>query len=322
MAHLTSPQIDEIIELYLSGKSPKEIGNLFGIYNSSVSRIIRRNNIPCNQQNRITDEQLFYICENYVLGNSSEKIAKELNINPSTVCRILKRNNIKIRDNSENKRKYWLNKHWLDDIDSQEKAYFLGIFWADGSVSKSKNDISLRLHTKDRDVLTKISHFFYGKDRVSDYIEDTNKVSTPVSRISLYSEYLKNRMKCLGIKPNKSKQIKFPTKKAIKSSLLSHFIRGLLDGDGCICIRRNGRATVDFTGNTYVINALNYKLLKLDFNNRVYYSEIKDSWSLQINSDSNIINFLDWIYKDSTIHLERKYAKYREIKNRSDQTND
>lgn len=314
---LTQKQIVDIIHLYKGGMTPKEIGVKFDIYNNSVTRLLKKNDIPRNQKPIISLENKQYICNQYAKGKNSEVLAKEISIDPSTVCRILKRNNIKIRPACDNKRKYWLNETWLDSIDCEEKAYFLGLFWADGNISKSSNDILLRLHSKDYHILKSLSGYFYNTDRVTHYTEDVGKPRTPVSRLGIYSQYLKNRMIEIGLFPNKSKTVKFPSKEIITDELLRHFLRGLLDGDGCICIRNNGKATVDYTGNQYIINSINEILKQRNVSSKVYNNKKRDSWSLQINNKENIIKFLDWIYIDSFICLERKYEKYRTIKSNS-----
>lgn len=309
---LTKEKINKIIEEYNSGIPPKKIAEKYNIHSSTVNRVLRRNNISPNQKINISNQQSKYICEKYLDGINSEKIAKELKINPSTVCRILKKNNIKIRNNSSNKRKFKINENWLDVI-GPAQAYFLGLFLADGNISKSKNDICLRLHSQDKLILEKLSMFFYKQNRIKSYVEDVNKKSTPVSRLCLYSKSLKEKLNEIGITPNKAKSAEIPS--IIDVSLMSHFLRGLLDGDGCICIRKNKRYTVDYTGNDKVINKL-YQILKAkNIYSSVYYNKPKNSWSLQINRKRDINVFLEWIYEDSNgLYIRRKYNKYEEIK--------
>jgi len=74
---LTNNQIQEIIQLYNSGISPKEIGEKFAIFNNSVTRILRKQGIERNQAaTKITKEQQDYIIKKYQEGISSETIAK------------------------------------------------------------------------------------------------------------------------------------------------------------------------------------------------------------------------------------------------------
>ncbi len=55
---LSKEETNEIIELYQNGMPPKDIGNKFGIYNNSVTRILRKNGIDRNQAaKQITKDQ-------------------------------------------------------------------------------------------------------------------------------------------------------------------------------------------------------------------------------------------------------------------------
>ncbi|MFA6074156.1 MAG: LAGLIDADG family homing endonuclease [Candidatus Woesearchaeota archaeon] len=310
---LRESEIEEIICLYQSGEKPKVIGEKFGIYNNSVTRILRKRGIDRNQVKKISQEQKDYICSEYKNGKNSEVLAKELELAGVTICRVLKTNNILIRPAIENKRKLKLNLNWLDVIDVEEKAYFLGLFWADGNISKYGNGISLRLHIKDCKILTKLSHYFYNTDHVHYLIDGTGE-TTSMSRLCVYSQHIKNRLLEIGLFPNKCKTVKFPSKEIINDNLLPHFLRGLLDGDGCICVRKSGRVTVDYTGNTFVIHSIQDILNVKNIKSKIFYSQRKDSWSIQINNRKEAAKFLDWIYLDSTIYLERKYNKYLELK--------
>ena len=299
MNKLTKENKEQLIFLYQNGISPKELGEKFGIYNNSVNRIIRKAELSCNQAApRVSEETKEFIIKEYISGKNSEKLSKELNISPTTVCRILKNNNIKIRPGTDNKRKYPINENWLDTIDSGEKAYFLGLFYADGSLSKNKNDISIRLKTEDELILIKLSKMWYSTNRV--------RHEGNMSNLSIYSKKNKNRMIELGVTNNKSKTIKFPD--FISDNLLSHFIRGYLDGDGGIHSKKRWR--VSFTGNEYIILEINKILMNQNINTSYYYNKKKDSHSVMVCSYDSIKKTLDWLYADSTIHMTRKYEQY------------
>src|SRR3989304_757931 len=227
---LTNNQIQEIIQLYNSGISPKEIGEKFAIFNNSVTRILRKQGIERNQAaTKITKEQQDYIIKKYQEGISSETIAKELNINGTTVCRTLKKYNVELRPATENKRKYQINKHWFDNVDTEEKAYFYGLFLADGNVSKRGSQIKIGLLEKDKHVLIKLSNFIYGKNYT--------KIHKGFCTVYIHSAYIKNKLVNLGCIPNKTFKTKFPD--WLDPNLYRHFIRGLIYGDGGIYAKEN-----------------------------------------------------------------------------------
>ena len=151
-----------IVEMYKSGKSYKEISVDTGISASQIGRIVRSSGVSIrSNKTSSSDEEL--ILEKYSQGVSSEKIAEELGINPSTVCRILNKNKIEIKGAKHYNRKFELDEHILDIIDTEEKAYFLGFMYSDGYVS-SKGYIRIVIHKKDIDILKKFVKMFYGSE--------------------------------------------------------------------------------------------------------------------------------------------------------------
>lgn len=94
-----------IIEAYKQGISPKDIADKLGVWNNSITRFLRKNDIERNQLKRLPEETIQTIITRYGQGISSEVIAKDLGINGSTVCRQLKKHGIEIRPSTENKRK-------------------------------------------------------------------------------------------------------------------------------------------------------------------------------------------------------------------------
>lgn len=74
-------------------------------------------------------------------------IQKELNLPYSTivVLRFLKENNL--MDKNRVSRKYKFDENFFENIDTEEKAYWLGFIYADGAVFK--RTLSIRLSTKD-----------------------------------------------------------------------------------------------------------------------------------------------------------------------------
>ena len=50
-------------------------------------------------------------------------------------------------------RKYTLNENYFEEIDSSNKSYILGFIYADGSINKQKNSLTICLSEKDKDVL-------------------------------------------------------------------------------------------------------------------------------------------------------------------------
>lgn len=99
---LTSDEKEEIVRLYQSGMPPKIIGERFGIFNNSVTRILRQMGIERNQRGKdLSQEEILKIINLYNGGTSSMKLATEFKVDQKTILRTLKRNNIATRQRSD-----------------------------------------------------------------------------------------------------------------------------------------------------------------------------------------------------------------------------
>lgn len=310
MKRLPEKTIQEIIKLYQSGISPKEIGEKLGVYNNSVTRILRKNKIERTQAApKVTKNQTQYIIQKYQEGVSSEIIAKELNIHSTTILRILKRNNIETRDDSKSKRKYSLDESILDYIDCEEKAYFLGLLWSDGNVSKEKNDISIRLISKDKEILQQLSIFFYGQDRITIATDSNNK---EIATFRMTSKKLKQRLVELGCPPNKTFVTKYPS--GLDPSLDRHFIRGMIDGDGSVL--DYDYPLISLTGTDELLSGISEVIEKnLNFKpykrKRIQYRhDGKNIISLDYHGFKKFKALGDWIYDSCHIKMSRKHNNY------------
>lgn len=93
----------------------------------------------------------------YKEGESAVKISKSLGISYTPIYRVLRENNITLRNAEQRIKKYKLNDSVFDVIDSEEKAYWLGILFSDGCVHK--DTISLSLVESDLNVISRFRSF-------------------------------------------------------------------------------------------------------------------------------------------------------------------
>jgi 16S rRNA G966 N2-methylase RsmD len=290
----------KIIQLYNNGLSNRKVASELGISASKVARIIKKAKIARSQK---TDQEIeFEIFNRYNLGHSSEVIAKSFNLNGSTVCRIVKRLGGDIRPPEENKRKYRINKDFFKDIDSEEKAYALGFMYADGNVHKSLSSFSITLHKKDKDVLDKFNSWIYINDDRVELCNDERYVIFRVSSTEMVQDLIKH-----GCVPAKTFKLKLPS---IDKDLFKHFLRGFLDGDGCISIQESGRVKVIFTGYDKFLIELKEEIQSHINGIKLDTRQIKESViDLNILTQDSIRRFLKWIYIGSNVYMNRKKEK-------------
>ena len=121
------------------------------------------------------------------------------------------------------------------------------------------------------------------------------------------------RLSELGCVPNKSLVLKFPD--YLSDDMLPHFIRGYFDGDGYIVDAKSGYYRINLTSTKdFCISVQNIVFNLFGMNSHIYPASNKNGITsvLTLSKKHDIKTFLDWIYKDAELYLERKYKRYIE----------
>lgn len=308
VAKYLQDNIDDIIELRKSGILAKDIAKIYDVSTSSIVRALEKNGIFSRNLLPMTDENIQLLLNEYINGKTLEEIAKEYKVSSSTVSDLLKSNNIKLRP--AYKTRYNLNESYFDEINTPEKAYIIGMLAADGNVHK--NTITLSLQEKDKHILEEINKLV-GSNRPLHFIKmDVGKNKWA---LVITNKYMAQQLKEKGIVERKSLILEFP--QCITDELLPHFLRGLLDGDGTI---GSTRYCVGYTNTIMLLSTIAEKvenLLNIHFYLRKEHCDNDVTYSMGIYKQDHCIEFLNYIYKNSTIHLNRKYQLYQKYINKT-----
>ncbi len=172
-----------------------------------------------------SQEKVDQIIELYTEGLSTRQITENTGISKSVVGDIIKRAGIG-RDRSISqilgcRRRAHIPLEWSFFPFSPGKAWLLGLIYGDGSL---RNDgFRITVTSGDRDVIENINALF--GDSLFIYTYPTYQV------ICLDSKRLWQELSLqFALTPNKSRSLSYPV---LEESLKPHFIRGLLDSDGC-----------------------------------------------------------------------------------------
>ena len=114
----------------------------------------------------------------------------------------------------------------------------------------------------------------------------------------------------------KSLKIRFPTDEQVPNHLIRHFIRGYYDGDGSISISKDTapKLTVTVTSSVFFCEYLmNLIKEKLNFNTKLKNYENPLTKTLVMCGSRQCLWFLDWLYSDCKVKLDRKYNKFIEF---------
>ena len=209
--------------------------------------------------------------EEYLNGDSMGVIGERYGVSKVAVRNYLKKHNVEMRKMTYIKKsKYNFNEHWLDELDCQEKFYFLGFFAADGNLDDKNSNyrVRIKLQRQGRYLLERFNELFENDTPIMNRLYKNPFHKNGIedcSEFHIGSKYLFNKMVELGFPPRKSLILKFPD--YIPKEYLSHFVRGYFGGDGSIniMISKGGtkRATITITGSNYFIPGLQNKLKEI-----------------------------------------------------------
>lgn len=206
-------------------------------------------------------------------------------------------------------RKHYFDTDFFETINTPEKAYFLGFIQADGCITQQERCgkvLSFQIHKKDIDVMQKFLSVLNARG-----IELRNSGSHYV-RLSLCSNKLVNDLLKHGVAYKKSYSDKFP--KIGDNSLLSHYIRGVFDGDGSVYQETcTGHPTCYIMGRLMFCKWVQEAIgSQLDISTRIYKQK-GDVCTLRIRRERDVKRFFEWLYLDATVYLERKKRKFEEL---------
>lgn len=193
-------------------------------------------------------------------------------------------------------RKYKVSEDYFDNIDTEEKAYWLGFITSDGYVTD--RHLRIRLSVKDENHLWLFKKSINSEHPIR-YIEAEKSCE-----IIIGSNRIVKSLNNLGVVRAKSLICVPPY---IQNSLVSHYWRGVFDGDGCIGIYGN-KPKVNLLGSEQIINKFIQDIpISLNKFKRGNYFTV----TCTNIEDCKIL--LKYLYENSSIYLNRKYNKYKEV---------
>ena len=248
-----------------------------------------------------------------------DEISDMLNISRRAISRVLEEAGI----NTKRLNRYKLNESFFENIDSEQKAYILGLLYADGYVGDEHfNNIVLQL--KDREIIEQIAKLldFTGEIRKSKRGGFENSKEGYVLNFS--SEKMANSLRNIGLYPNKSLTLNnIPN---IPESLLRHFIRGYFDGDGSIILSKNSSyhkvggiiKKYEYPSYTFMLLGTKEFIEKVvTIMNLSHYiitnTKTEEIKCLRVCAKRDAHYLYNYLYDNSTIYLERKNSKWLKV---------
>lgn len=257
---------------------------------------------------------LKYAADEYLANEelNIQEICKKYNVSHSTFPKYLKDYlGIKI----EKRVKSNFNDKIFDCIDTEEKAYWLGFIFADGTISSNplkennKKVYTFELSLKQDD----INHL----EKLKELLKTPRPIIKSENRCRLLvnSKHFWDTLNNYGCIPNKSLTLQFPSENIFKEkSLIRHFIRGYFDGDGCISYSNSEHTILNMQllgTKSFLQTLLNYLPEEFkDLTLRHNHNNENEETYLINTSNKKAYRFFIYLYENSKIYLDRKYSRF------------
>lgn len=214
---------------------------------------------------------------------------------------------------------------YFDNIDTEYKAYILGLIYADGTINdkvKGKREWRLIISLQEEDgyILNKLMED-NSKNKVNilnpPAVQKENWKKRAVACIG--NTYMCNSLIKLGCGPRKSRLgMQFPK---LPEHLIHHFIRGFFDGDGCVTVNKriyrgkkviseNFKLKLAFTStdSVFLDTLISYLPITKVYKRKKLRAMIVHTYWIERKDD--IQNVYNYLYKDANYFLKRKYDKF------------
>lgn len=260
-----------------------------------------------------SQEQIEDILNKYQNNWSQQKIADFYEVSRTVIKRILEiqNNGIVIRDRTS---KYKYQQDIFENIDTAEKAYWLGFLAADGCNYQREHNASIILNVHEKDIkhLEKFKKFCHTDAEIKSYIGyEGFSNQTPMCKITLNSKKISNDLIDKGILPNKSLILQPPY---ILEEFYKPFILGYFDGDGSISkTSQYNNYSISIQGTkeilTWICEVLDWdaKLEKRNINSN------NNSYYIRCGGTNKPYQILNQLYNSCEIHLDRKFNIYKAL---------
>lgn len=259
----------------------------------------------------------------FMSGMSITKSAKEAKVGERTLSNLLKSRGI---DTSRNSRKYRYDEEYFKNIDTEEKAYWLGFIYADGCVRHNQGNnknkglgLEIILNEEDREHLVKFAKCM----NLTDEIVKKKTIKLKGKEHVGYRVVLNSTKMCKdlienGVTLRKSLTLTFPTNDIVNDEMMRHFVRGYFEGDGNVGVRNTHRykncPRVSVLGtDNFLTGMKNLFETKLGVTNVSLHSRPDNKVFSYQKSGDDARAILRYMYDGASIYLDRKYKTYEQI---------
>ncbi len=257
---------------------------------------------------KLTLEQEIELCNEYTNTKITEKeLQTKYNICNLSIANIRKRHGVSRRPKIKNNL-IACNEDYFETIDSADKSYWLGFISADARVDEDDNTLVINLAVKDQDHLEIFLMMIESEHHIRNkytYLKNTGKTYkgcvVKICRPKIIADLVKH-----GITQNKSKELSIP--KTIPDEFINAFLRGYIDGDGCISIDQDFRIGIGYLSSikSFSEEIKNILIQKCNVSDNKIITK-PGCFEIRWTKIDECKRIYDYLYSDNGPRLNRKY---------------
>ena len=218
-----------------------------------------------------------------------------------------------------------LQEHFFQNIDTDEKGYFLGLLITDGNIFQYNSathqiNVNLTLQESDKYILEKFQKAVQSNRKI------TND-GRGCCQVMVLSTIMAKDLEQYGVIPQKTFTIRFPFN--VPKQYYNAIFRGIIDGDGSIGFysqpgkKAHSKSIRLCSASKEFLQDIQMLLFQeLNIRPRSIRQEKENLWTIGYGAKNDLEKIISWMYKDSTIYLSRKKEKCDLILNEISQYRD
>ena len=206
-----------------------------------------------------------------------------------------------IARSAAHRRRYTLDVDFFAKIDTEERAYALGLLATDGYITQARKQIFLALQARDEHILHDLARAMGSSAPVRDKIAGGFPGSGPQKYICFGSRKMVSDLSRYGVVPAKSLILTYAK---VPRKFERHYVRGLFDGDGSL-----HPELFYFLGTRDLIDGIQ-STIRRETGIELNVRKAERLWRISGYRGSKAV--LQWMYAGAHIFLHRKRAIFLE----------
>jgi transposase-like protein len=309
----SSPETEGLVlRLYDEGHTWREINEQAGITSVTLAKILTRNGREFSRRSD-AEANAEVIGSLYETGSSTRDISRILGHSKSTVNAAIVRHGGKLRQVLGCE-----YPDFFEQVDTPEKAYWLGFISADGCVVSTEkypegSHLAVQLGIQDKDHLLKLREALGAHAGVRTGTHPASQGGRLKARgyasLAVGSRRLTKSLIALGVTPRKSATVQ-PW--GGPADLMPHYWRGLFDGDGSLAKKTAGQYQAFLCGSEACVREFTGWAHGICGTTAKPYFRT-GCWYVSISGRHQVPKLVRAMYADAPVSLDRKQARANSI---------